>query len=50
MPMLADAHISSLGYLWLQATVENIRDCDRKTLLTGRSFNPTLRQKILDAL
>ena len=24
--------------------------CERKTLLTGRSFNPTLRQKILDAL
>ena len=24
--MLADAYISSLGYLWLQATVENIRD------------------------
>ena len=24
--------------------------CERETLLIGRSFNPTLRQKILDAL
>ena len=24
--------------------------CERKTLLTGPSFNPTLTQKILDAL
>ena len=24
--------------------------CERETLLTGRSFNPTSRQKILDAL
>ena len=34
-----------------QINSKNFRnECERGTLLTGRSFNPTLEQKILDAL
>ena len=48
-PGVTGSCLESFIEIWA-SSVPKCPMCERETLLTGRSFNPTLRQKILDAL